>query len=322
MKSHIARRRALQMLGASLLPVSTMAAPLDEASSLRDLMPAFWRAYDEGQGQPSGERARLLRQNFFAPHAADYARAGAGVAAAARDEARIGRWLASFDPIAADARAISLAFGRLYAAQLASFRRALPDFDNAASPVALLPSLFYFDAHLEPAGSMLPLFFSPDGIVRYHGASADLSVLFAHELFHCYQGQKNAAMSIDPQPPLFASLWIEGTATLASERLNPDASLLHVLLDDPRLVAPDGDVLRRAAAAALKGLDSTDEALAESLLSAGYGGADWPPRAGYLIGLLVGRRAAEQMSLPQIAALPAPQVREAMAKGLRELLAT
>lgn len=184
-----------------------------------------------------------------------------------------------------------------------------------------MPSLLNFDAHLEPDGHALPLFFGPDGIVYYHGAGADLGVLFSHEMFHCYQGQMNPSMCLDPKAPVFVSLWMEGTATYASERLDPDADQLHVLLDDRTLARTDPATLRRVAQALLQRIDATDDASQQMFFSTGDHGGDWPARVGYFVGLQIARRLGATLSLPQMAALPAPRVREVLVQGLREMVA-
>ena len=313
MNPTISRRTILGLLAGSACvacgATAANAGPLD-------LMPAFWAIYDDGRDRPTDARLRHLSAGFFEPHAADYRRAGIKL-----QPARIASWLPRFDASAADVRAVHARFARDYQPHLDAFRHALPDFDPASSPVTLMPSLFNFDAHLEPDGHALPLFFGPDGIVRYHGADADLGVLFSHEMFHCYQGQMNPSMCLDPKAPVFASLWMEGTATYASERLDPDADQLHVLLDDRTLARTDPATLRRVAQALLQRIDATDDASQQMFFSTGDHGGDWPARVGYFVGLQIARRLGTTLSLPQMAALPAPRVREVLVQGLREMVA-
>jgi len=307
------RRRLLCLLAAGALPHASPAAAPDGLP--QDLMPAFWSAWDDGLGRPVAERAQRLAAEFFAPHAEDYRRAGAAVS-----ERQVAAWLPQFDGLASEVRRVHARFVRDYARRLEGFRRALPDFDPAASPVTLLPSLFRFDGHLEPGGKVLPLYFGPDGIVRHHGADADLDVLFAHELFHCYHGQRNPSLMLDPDTPVFGNLWIEGLATYASEQLNPGAGLLHVLLDDPALARADRATLHRVAQALLERADATDAATLRDFFVAGTDGTAWPPRAGYHVGLLLARRAGASMPLPRMAALPTAQVRALVVKTLREMV--
>jgi len=316
------RRQMLAFIGAALSGPAVAAAsrPVDAAvgqARFLDLMPDFWAVYDGHLGEDLSARSGRLLDGFFRKHGDVYRLAGLKV----RPQ-DVAAWLPGFDGRAGAVRVVHQRFARDYTANLAKFRSDIVDFDSRASPVTLLPSLLHFDAHLEPDGSHLPLFFGPDAIVYYHGVDADLAVLFSHELFHCYQGQKNPAMCLDPSAPLYVSLWMEGTATYASERLNPGASPLHVLLDDPALVDADESSLRAAAQAMLSRLDARDEATQSQFFETGHHGDGWPPRAGYALGLRIARSLAATMSLSQMAALPAQQVRETLAQALGRIVAT
>lgn len=308
-------RRSLLLLAAAALARPALAREQQLApDAFTDLMPAFWAGYDAHRGEDPAARVRSLVDGFFRDHADTYRRAGMK----RLSPLEIEHWLARFDEIADGVRTVHRRFAQDHAANLARFRAALPDVDGRASPITLLPSVMHFDAHLEPDGQSLPLFFGPDGIVRYHGADADIAVLFAHELFHCYQGQKNPAMSLDPAAPVFAALWMEGTATYASERLVPGASPLRVLLDDHALAEADDATLRRAARALAARLDATDEASQAMFFETNQRGLEWPSRMGYALGLRIARSAGATMTLPAMAALPAPRVREVVERGLRE----
>jgi len=310
-------------LGCDLAQAAGSASPMATAPSsapatpvaLDDRMPAFWRAYDASLALPPQERAQRLVREFFSPAQALYARAGSK----APDAAAAGRWLARFDPIAPDVRAVSARVTTELPANLDRFRAALPDFDPAVSPIAVLPSLFAFDAHLEPGGATLPLFFGPDGIVRYHGTRADLDVLFSHEIFHCYQAQRNPALMLASNPPVYGNLWIEGVATWASGQLNPGASLLHVLLDDEALFRDGPRTAPRVAAAMLARLDATDDATLAGFFGAGQTGLEWPSRAGYYVGYLAARRIGAELSMREMAALPMARIRERVVPVLQDL---
>lgn len=316
-RSALRRRSLLLGLAGAALEIGTARADAPP-DALTDLMPPFWHAYDEiPPALPAAQRAARLIAAYFEPSASSYRRAGMGAVA----EPSIAKWLASFDPLAPHVRALHERFAVTLGSHLGRFRDAFADFDAGASPIVLLPSLFRFDAHLEPDGASLPLFFGPDGIVRYHGADADLGVLFAHEIFHCYQAQKNPALSLDPHAPVYASLWIEGVATWVSERMNPRASLLHVLLDDEALYRRGPDVVRPVARTLLDRLDSRADADQALFFSAGTtaDGSGWPGRAGYYVGLLAARRIGERMSPAAMAALPAADVRANLVRELTEL---
>lgn len=325
MRFDAGRRHVLTLLAAAVsMPAlavgSAGEAPVDASTAqdgFVDLMPEFWAAYDGHAGQDVPSRSRSLFDAFFRNHADVYRRAGLEV-----KPADVARWLPGFDGRAAAARTVHRRFAHDYAGNVGRFRSAIADFDGHASPVTLLPSLMHFDAHLQPDGPRLPLFFGPDAIVYYHGADADLDVLFSHELFHCYQGQRNPAMCLDAEAPLYVSLWMEGTATWASETLNPGASLQHVLLDDALLARAAPSQLSAAAQAMLSALDARDPATQALFFESGHHGDGWPPRAGYAVGLQIARGLGTTMSLPQMAALPAQAVRETLAQALARFATT
>lgn len=311
------RRRTL-LLGGLCAPLASMLPGLARAADdaiadapPRDLMPAFWAAYDAAAN--ATDRAAALATAFFAPHHAIYRDAGLNPTGE-----RIARWLPAFDAIAGDVRRLGSTFPASYARHARRFREHFPDFDRARAPVYLMPSLFAFDGHLQPAGGRLPLFIGADGIVRYHGAGADLSVFLDHESFHLYQAQANPELSMDEAPQVYTNLWIEGTATWVSERLNPGASLLHVLLDDPVLAAADATTLQRLAADMFAVLDSTADADLARFFSAGHDGPG-PARGGYLVGLHVVRAIGAHMPLAQLPRIPRTQLRGLVSDELARL---
>lgn len=300
---------ALAAAMASRLPAARAASH----AGYVDLMPAFWQAYAQAASAP--DRVQALQASFFSPHAEVYAAAGLKTS-----PERIARWLPGFDAMAADVKHVVADFPAVYAAHARRFAAAFPDFDRSRAPVYLLPSLFAFDGHLEPGGDTLPLFIGADGLVRYHGTTPDLAVFLDHESFHLYQSQLAPALMLDPSPPVYVTLWTEGVATYVSERLNPDAALLHVLLDDTRLAGADADTRRGLAGAILAALDSTQEADALRFFSAGSEGP-WPARGGYLIGLEVARRVGRDMPLAQLPRLHGAALRDRLAVELAAIAA-
>ena len=282
-----------------------------------DLMPAFWRAYDASAAH--SRRAEALLALFFTPHRALYE--GAGLAP---EPALAQQWLRRFDTMAPLARRRSATLPALFQVQLDGFQARFPDFDAAATAVYFLPSLFQFDAHLEPWDGALPLFIGIDGILYHHGADADPAVLFSHETFHLYQGQRNPDQMLDPAPPLHALLWSEGTATYASGLLNPQASRRGILFDHGGLLdpgpAPDSapELMAAVAAELLHRCDSTLDEDTARYFSVGYRG-NIPPRTGYLIGLAIADSVSAGMTPAQMAALPPTDARTLVLRHLQLL---
>jgi hypothetical protein len=256
--------------------VASGKAPMD--AGYVDLMPDFWHAYARAEG--AADRVQALHDSFFAPHHDIYAAAGLKP----RPE-RIARWLPDFDAMAADVQRIVADFPAIHAAHAERFAEAFPDFDHTRAPIYLLPSLFAFDGHLEPRDGQLPLFIGADGLVRYHGTSPDLAVFLDHESFHLYQSQVAPEVMLDPAPPVYAMLWTEGVASYVSERLNPDAALLHVLLDDVHLADADAATRRGLAAGDPRGAGFHAGSRCAAFLQRGcyraVAGARWlPDRSG------------------------------------------
>ncbi|HEV8695411.1 MAG TPA: hypothetical protein VGQ93_14705 [Lysobacter sp.] len=305
------RRDLLRLAALSPLLAAAGRAAATATPGPVDLMPAFWSAYDETKG--ASDRVQALTAAFFAPHAELYA--GAGLKPTPE---RLGRWLPDFDSIADQARSLSGDFGRHYERHVGHFQTEFPDFRRDQAPIYLMPSLFGFDGHLQPWQGKLPLFIGIDGIVRYHGADANLSVFLDHESFHLYQAQVLPDLIMADNPPVYGSLWTEGIATYVSERLNPDSSLEQVLLDDRKLAQVEEATVRELAAKLIPVLDSTTPEDANRFFSAGHTGPE-PARGGYLIGLILARRIGRDMSLAQLPRIPTATVRQLLEQQLTTL---
>ena len=290
------------------------AASAERAGGVIDLMPGFWRVMDATPHGTPADWAQRIANDYLRPNGVVFEAAGLGKITPARIE----RWLGQVEPLLPAIRKLDGDIDAIWSANMQVFRKAFPAFDPKISPTYFMPSFFSFDAHLEPHRGVLPLFVGLDGIVRYHGAGANLAVLLSHELFHCEHAQRSPSVALEDPERIYKVLWAEGLATYVSERMNPKASRLDVLLDGKRLDA-QGDAYVPAMAKALSdSLDSTASADYARFFSAGYEGA-WPPRGGYLVGLLIARRLGRTRSLASLAALPAPQVRTLMAAELARL---
>ncbi len=312
----IDRRGLLRLIAATPLLAAPAHAADDSdagpASGPIDKLAAFWPVYDAAADAP--DRAAILRAGYFRPEKRVYQAAGVTIS-----HERLDAWLPDFDRQAAAVRRLHARFSVAYALHEVHFERAFPDFDRTTAPVYVMLSLGDFDAHLQPWHGRLPLFIGLDGIVEYHGAQADLAVLLDHESYHLYQGQQNPKLSLDEKPPLFVTLWMEGTATFVSELLNPQSNSLAVLLNDAPLAAATPDTIRRAAAALLDRLDSTREKDADRFFGAGYEGSE-PARIGYLLGLMVARGLKSRYSPAALARLDGRTVRALCEQALETIV--
>jgi hypothetical protein len=314
----IKRQSRRKFLAASLALLAGGGARAAVPSArIQDLMPEFFQEYGWVASLPREVQAQRLAEGFFARHRALYQRAGVRKL----DATAVGRWLQAVTPLMPDMRRTHRRLTGDFLKYTRTFLRRFADFDVRASPIYLMPSLLQFDAHLQPSNGELPLFFGLDGIVHFHGADANLSVLLCHEIFHCYQAQKNPAVMGSEQSPLFVGLWIEGGATWVSEIMNPEASRLDVLLNDAALAASSEEARRSACRMLLDKFDSLSDADSKPFFSAGWHGP-WPARIGYLIGLDIARTLSSSMSLEEFVRLALPTMRtlylecvKAMANG-------
>ncbi|TZG25019.1 hypothetical protein [Sphingomonas montanisoli] len=303
------RRAALRLIAASPIGLPLIAAAGDLASGgLTDRLAPFWPVYD--YTRQNEDRVGELRAGYFLPEKKLYSGAGITVS-----KLRIDSWLSDFDGIAEDVRRLHARFPAAWARHAAHFDKVFPDFRVSTAPIYLMLSLGDFDAHLEPNKGVLPLFIGLDGIVQYHGAQADLAVLLDHESYHLYQGQVNPALALKSRPPLFITLWMEGTATRVSELLNPQANSLAVLLNDAALAAAAPDTIRRAAQVMIDRIDAVSEKDEDRFFGAGHEGPE-PARIGYLLGLLIARRLTGRYSPAALARIDGPAVRELCLEGL------
>ena len=286
------RRALLCAVGVGLAGRATA-----QGSAATDLMPDFWRAYDAAGNGSFEERGRAIIAGYFAPQATAYRDAGVG-------RVDLARWLQVFDPMAPAARRLSEGFPQIWATHAARFAAALPDFD-AATPVTIFVSFLQFDARVRLVGDRVSLFVGLDGVLRF---GADLSVLLAHECFHLYHHQVNPTLVLPGGDPLWLGVWKEGMAVHACAVLDPAASPRAVLLGEAALAGADAALVRRAAAAMLPLLDETSGAARDRFLGYG-GGGDLPSRSGYLLGLLIVRRAAAGRDLAALARVPAEEAR-------------
>jgi hypothetical protein len=308
------RRDVLRTLvGATLCAQALPTLACDSVLRPMDLMPSFWTAYDATMANPMAVRVDALIERFFKPHATQYKQAGLKWSADI-----VAQWLSPFDAFAPSVRKLHQDFAKRLAITGKAFRSELTDFQPIRTPIVVLPSLFQFDGHMELAGDQWPLSFGLDGIVLIHGADPNLEVLISHELFHCYQAECNPSLMSKPKLTVGENLWIEGTATYASERLNPLASLSNVLCDTPALVAMPADTLRKVALAAIAQFDSDDDATLAQYFDLGYRGS-WAARAGYYVGLLAARTVGKHMSLKEIASTDEAQFRPLLLDALKQI---
>lgn len=284
-----------------------------------DLMPRFFAFWDSAGGAAlDGEAgAARFREIVVQPESAFYARAGAPT------PERVERFLQAVPRDVAAMRALS---GRLHA-ELPRYQRAFvdsfPDFTYDGR-VYFYPSLYVRDGGVMTVDGGPVLMFGVDMIARLNGPDARLSALFHHELFHLHHGAQRrqaraAHAAATPEGGLWSRVWGEGLATYVSARLDPDATLLDVLLQDSTL-AREGPAREAELAALLleQFEDSTAEAQAR-WFQAFRTDLGQPARAGYYLGYRVAQRLGERRSVQALAMLEGEELRGAVWQALAEL---
>lgn len=186
------------------------------------------------------------------------------------------------------------------------FCQAFPEFAPGKVKIYLMLSLFKFDAKV-PSEHPDSLLIGLDGLARFHGTDAPLSVILSHEFFHLYHFQVNPLPKNPDDLPLYRLLWQEGLAVYASQQLNAGASLGDVLFDQ-KLAANGPASLPAEAKRLLLCLDSREDDVAVHFLTKRQDG-EGPGRIGYLIGYDVVTRLARDRSLDSLAHLRDPGLR-------------
>ncbi len=279
-----------------------------------DVMPAFWQAWDAGQGQPIAVRAALFRRDVLNRYPQLFASIRA-------DDAALGAYLQALEPDIAELRHDE----DVLRAQLPRYRRTFgetfPDFDPAEVTVYVQPSLFRFGGKTDDVEGRHALQFGLDTLASVH---ADVGVVIAHELFHVYHRQINPSFfGTRGENDLYAyglyrQMWAEGLATYVSQALNPAATPAQVLLSD-QLAALDDVRTRRLACALDELLDSTSRQQSALYFDSGVHPDGVPPNGGYLIGDLVAKRLGATRSLQQLAKLGGDELRAALGREVGAL---
>lgn len=137
--------------------------------------------------------------------------------------------------------------------------------------------------------------------MHFEGVDANVGVDVSHELFHLYQFQTQASLNRSTAK-LWQAVWIEGSATYASQVLTPGATEAQALMSPALSNADPGTVSALACAIAAK-WDSQEGGDMGMFLDAGKHPPNLPPRGGYLVGYLVASDLGKTYSLAQIGKL-------------------
>jgi len=183
------------------------------------------------------------------------------------------------------------------------FRQFFPDY-RLRLPVYLVHSMGMQDGGTRDIGKRTVLFFGADVIAQIHDQQT-IGPFLDHELFHAYHGQYFKECD-----QVWCSLWEEGLAVYAASQMTPGATDRQLLLDLPQPIRPAVTPrLGEAMCRLRERLQSTKSDDYAELFFGRPNTGPFPPRYGYLLGLLVVQKVADGRTLSTLAKLPTDQVK-------------
>jgi len=298
---------------ASLVPLGASAqSPPQPQIRVVDLMPAFFRAWDEGTGKPLEERLRLFKELVLRPNRAVY-----DYSEFQLDDPHLAWYFDDVAPLVPQMRGVTAQVNGSLPAAERRFTGAFPDLKPVT--IYFMPSLLHFDGQTRQG----TLYFGVDSLAAYYGDRVNVPVLATHELFHVYHFQVNPhtfGETGSTHSAVWSQAWSEGLATYVSQRLNPGASRTDVLFSAD-LGALSDERIRALACAMEPKLGSSAESDANPFFDAGRHPAGLPARGGYLVGLLVAADAGRTRSLRELALLNAADSEAQVRSGVHRLCA-
>jgi len=192
---------------------------------------------------------------------------------------------------------------------MAQFRKQFPDFKPATD--------FYVTVAYSFKGKVLGLngkdIFA-QGLEDFTPGSPQLSITIAHELFHLYHFQ-----FFSTRGALYRSLWAEGMASYASDRLVPGHRMSTVLGFSGQKMNTCHDLLPTMAKQLLEKMGEQDKRLERIYFGAEKNDTPIPPEAGYYVGYLVVASLAKPHSLGELAKMDAKVVYALVRRELTRL---
>ena len=298
------------------------AAPATARLAVTNTMPVFWKFWDSSSALSEPERAqRFLDQVVGAnPELFDASvlnQAGlSGKGGCADPQALVRRYLNDVQPYLARMRTLSDTASAQLPAYSRQFAATFPDF-APTQRVIFTVSLFSFDGATRTVAGNTALLFGIDGIARYHAPDENLQVLFDHELFHLYHAQVAPDLA-DDDVPLWDSLWEEGLATYVSAQMNPASTQDQVLLA-PGLAERAQAMLPALAGELLAQSDSLDRDEYAAFFYSRNHRPELPPRSGYYVGYRVAQILGQGRTLPELARLRGPALKQEVRAALATL---
>lgn len=265
---------------------------------IHDFMPDFWRFWQAAHGQPVERRARLWQQLYVARHQAVFD----DLSAACKDEfdpawART-HYFPNLPKIVPGMHDAAADLPRKLRSARNRFVRMFPDM-HWSGDIYVMASGYCFNGRAQLIQGREAILFGID--TRVSLGQRDPIPDMTHELFHRYHYQ-----FFDFKPssgyPLWATLWAEGMAESAAERLNPTASAADLSLVPLGMVERVDGRRGELAADFLKVFNATDDADAKKWFNdTNSKDPVIPARAGYELGVLIVHKLGERYSIQTMA---------------------
>jgi hypothetical protein len=292
-----------------------------------DLMPAFFRFWDQAADEEIARQVELLKQILIEPHRPFY-----GELVSVPDDDGLAQYLETLAPAIPEPRQLSREFPPQFERAWRELAERHPQFDPGI-PVYIAPSLFTSNGQVRYLEGRYVVMFGLDvsAYLRHNPdwlSAVDDPLLNArHELFHAYHYQVNsevaeaARTSFTPgerTAPLYFDLWSEGLACFATHRMAPEASLGAILSSD--VLAREGPpILSRVARELRLRLDSTDEEEVRDYFFMNSQREDIPRRVAYYIGYEVAAQFAKDHSVEELVRLAGSDLRAGIERALHAL---
>jgi hypothetical protein len=275
-------------------------------------MPRFWSFVESARGTNRDDERALFRRLVVCPDSAVYAGLTGGPTDRELDD-----FLDHFRSDTASMRVIDSWISHNFAQERARFDATLPDAKWDGVRVYFLPLLYTAAGGGRFADGTQVLAFGINTLARLHFEKWNEAALFDHELFHQYFARAQAVPGTPRlgQVALYRSVWSEGLASYASLQMNPTASLADMNMD------PDSGKQAFARlpelAHQIRGrLDSTSVRIHNDYVSS-RPNAGLVRFGGYYVGYVIAQRLGQHLSLPELARLRDPQLRQTIDSVLR-----
>lgn len=281
-----------------------------------NIMDDFWKYWELAEKADIPTRTKLFREMVIDRHKEIYE----GFTGKPDDKELAG-YVKGIEPYVPRMWKINEKLNKELPLALKNFKKTFPDM-NWQGTAVFMPNYGSFDSGGGEINGKHYQIFGVDFFAVEKGENADLTVLFSHEFFHLYHGQFHPELKNKlrekGEVPLFMLVWLEGLATYASQRLNPDVPLEEIFLGQEITT----EVIPKLPQLSKKIIDNFDNGspdIWKPFLSATKISDDIPPRSGYYVGYRIAEELGKKMSLRKLAELKGEDLKKKMRKVLAEI---